>query len=230
MYIDAAAKLLVGMVCLLVVVRLLGKKNLAEFTPFDIIYTLLLGGIVEESLFDQKISILHLIFSFAVWALAIYAVEWIAKKNETARNLLKGEPAQIIIAGKLNLTELEKNQLEMEQLRTMLRQQGIFSLREVRDLYIEPGGAISINKFARYNQVTADMLDLEPKQEIPSHLLIDEGSINQVGLKNSGKDRAWLEEHLQNEGFPTIASIIYCEWNEENGFFIKTYEDSINAK
>ncbi|MFC4411316.1 DUF421 domain-containing protein [Chungangia koreensis] len=228
MYIEIALKLLIGMLGLLVVVRLLGKKDLGEFTPFDIIYTLVLGGIVEESLFDDKVKVHHLVFALILWALAIFIIEYIAKRSEKARILLKGEPAIIISAGKFNLHELKKNQLEMEQIRTMLRQQGIFSLREIRDLYIEPGGTVSINKYAKYNNVTAEMLNLEPKQEIPSHLLIDEGEINEASLKNLGKNHDWLVERLQEEGYSKIESIIYCEWSEVDGFFLKSYDESID--
>lgn len=227
MYIEIASKLLIGMIGLLTVLRLLGKKDLGDFTPFDIIYTLILGGIVEESIYDEKVKIPHLLFAIVIWALAIFLIELIAKKSEKARDLLKGGPSQIIIAGKFNLKEMNKNQLEMEQLRTMLRQQGIFSLREVRDLYIEPDGTVSINKYAKYNPVTPEMLNIEPEQDIPSHLLIDEGIVNESGLKDSGKTKDWLEEQLKKEGIESIESVIYCEWTAENGLLIKTYSDSI---
>jgi uncharacterized membrane protein YcaP (DUF421 family) len=228
MFVEIASKLLIGMIGLLVIVRLLGKKDIGEFTPFDIIYILILGGIVEESIFDDKVKIPHLIFALILWALGIFVVELIAKKSEKARNLLKGQPAQIITDGKFNLKELKKNQLEMEQLRTMLRQQGIFSLREVRDLYIEPDGTVSINKYAKYNNVTAEMLNIEPKQEKPTHLLIDNGGINESGLKTSGKDRGWLMEQLQKEGYSGIDSIVYCEWNEQEGLYVKSVQESLD--
>lgn len=228
MFVEIATKLLIGMIGLLVIVRLLGKKDLGEFTPFDIIYILILGGIVEESIFDDKVKVPHLIFALILWALAIFVIELVAKKSEKARDLLKGEPAQIIVGGKFNLKELKKNQLEMEQLRTMLRQQGIFSLREVRDLYIEPDGTVSINKYAKYNNVTAEMLNIEPKQETPTHLMIDNGEINESGLKNSGKDRQWLIEQLQKEGYSTIDSIVYCEWDEQEGLLVKSVKESLD--
>ena len=51
-YLLIAAKLVIGFAALLVVIRLLGKKHLAQMTPYDIIYLLVFGGILEESIYD----------------------------------------------------------------------------------------------------------------------------------------------------------------------------------
>ena len=56
MYLDTLLKLVIGLCALLVVVRLLDKKELAQLTPYDFVYTLVLGGILEESLIDEKME------------------------------------------------------------------------------------------------------------------------------------------------------------------------------
>lgn len=144
-YLLNGIKLVIGFIALMTVLRMLGKKHLSQMTPYDFIYLVVFGGILEESLYDDKISIIMLLFGIVVWTVVIYTIEKVATKSDKLRILLKGEPDKIIENGKLNKKLIDKNQLEMEQLRTMLRTQGVFSLREVRDLYIEPGGEISIS-------------------------------------------------------------------------------------
>lgn len=75
-------KLFFGLFGLLLVARLLGKKTLSEITPFDLIYTLVLGGILEESIYDDNVSVFHVLFAIALWALLIYFIEEFVKKNE----------------------------------------------------------------------------------------------------------------------------------------------------
>ena len=150
-YLLIGSKLVIGFVALMTVVRLLGKKQLSEMTPFDIIYLLVFGGILEESIYDEKVSILMVVFAVAVWAIVIYAIEKLVQKSNRMRIILQGEPDRIIANGKLNKKLIDKNQLEMEQLRSMLRKEGIFSLREVRDLYIEPGGDMTVNSGSQCN-------------------------------------------------------------------------------
>lgn len=118
----------------------------------------------------------------------------------------------------------------MEQLRTMLRQQGIFSLRQVRDLFIEPGGDITINQYAKYQPVTIQDLQLEKEEEEPSVLLIDEGQVKPEVLEFVGKTENWLRQQLEKLGHSDMDNILYCEWSSTEGFFIRTYEDTISLK
>ncbi|WP_336825287.1 DUF421 domain-containing protein [Sporosarcina sp. USHLN248] len=223
-YIINGMKLVIGLIAFMVVIRLLGKKHLAEMTPYDIIYLIMFGGILEETLYDRKTSVFMFLFSLGIWVSAIYIIEKLVAKSNTLRVVLKGEPDQLIENGKINKKLFDKNQLEMEQLRTMLRQQGIFSLREVKDLYIEPGGEISINQYAKFKAVTAADLKLELEEEDPSVLLIDEGQIQEEVLHAIGKTRQWLMDGLSQEGYKVIEEILYCEWSNSHGFFIQSYK------
>lgn len=131
-YLLIAGKLVIGIVFLLTIIRILGRKELAEMTPFDIVYLLIFGGILEESIYDDKVSIWMLIFALILFGIIVFIIEKVAEKSDRARVLLMGTPDYIVKDGKLNTNRMDRNMMEMEQLRIMLRQQGIFSLREVR--------------------------------------------------------------------------------------------------
>ncbi|MBS4178976.1 DUF421 domain-containing protein [Lederbergia citrea] len=225
LYLDTVIKLVFGLGALLVVTRLLGKKEMGQFTPFDFVYALILGALLEESLYDDKISVFQMLFGVTVWGILIYIVEVLVGKNDTIRTILKGKPSVIIKNGVLDLKAMSKNHLEMEQLRTMLRQEGVFSLREVRDLYLEPSGNISIKKFSSGEPPTANMLGLDVKDEGPSVLLIDEGKIKKENLSFAGKTTDWLQNELGKIGHPRLSEIFFAEWSENDGFYIKTYEE-----
>ncbi|WP_144509325.1 DUF421 domain-containing protein [Bacillus sp. FJAT-22090] len=223
MYLDTLLKLSVGLVALLTIIRLLGKKELAQLTPYDFIYTLILGSILEESLFDQKIKITHFLFAISVWGILIFLIEQATKQWNPIRVLLKGEPVKLISDGKLDMQKFNKHHLEMEQLRSALRKQGIFSLREVRDLFLEPGGDITINKYVLYEPVTNKDITTKPQDQEPTILLIDEGDIKEDILAYIKKDYSWLMTNLMENGYNDPKSIAYCEWSETEGFFIRSY-------
>ena len=229
-YIEIGSKLFFGLIALLVVTRLLGKKSMSQLTPFDFIYSIVLGGILEESIYDDKVSPLHLWFAVAVWGVMLFIIEILSQKYDKIRILLKGEASILVKDGALNVQELNKNHLEMEQLRVMLRQQGVFSLREVKDLYLEPGGTVSLKKYAKSDTVTPEMLNLNPKDESLNFLFIDEGEINESILNYVGKSKKWLHDELAKEGYANIQEILYAEWSESEGFFIKTYSENEKNK
>lgn len=230
MYMGIAVKLLFGLIALIVMTRLLGKKEMSQLTPFDFVYAVVLAGILEESIYDDKVNLLHLLFALAIWGSTLYLIEKLSKKYDKVRLLFKGNSSILVQEGKLNLDELNKNHLEMEQLRLMLRQQGVFSLSEVKDVYLDPGGSISVKKFAKYDQVTPEMLNLDPEDDPVNYLVIDEGEMNEEIMKQVRMSKEWLHERLQKEGYSSVSDILYGEWSEKNGLYVHTYADASAGK
>lgn len=228
-YLLIAGKLVIGIVFLLTIIRILGRKELAEMTPFDIVYLLIFGGILEESIYDDKVSIWMVIFALVLFGIIVFIIEKIAEKSDRARVILMGTPDYIIKDGKLNTKRMDRNMMEMEQLRIMLRQQGIFSLREVKDLIIEPGGSVSINTYAKYKPATVGDLKIEKPEEDPSVLLVDGGFIKEDMLELVGKSKQWLYDRLAELGYHDSDKILYCEWSETEGFYIRTCDDTTDT-
>jgi len=221
MYGMIALKLIIGLITLIGVVRLLGKKELAQITPLDFVYAVILGGILEESIFDDKVTIGNLVFALAIWALAIFLFEKIMQRFDKFRVLIMGDPSIVIKDGELDVKAFKKSKLELEQLRTLLRQHGIFSLKEVKYAYLETSGHLSVMKYPEFDAVTPAQLEVEPGHDEPSTLLVDEGRIEQKGLRMINKDEEWLRESLRREGYESIEDIYCVEWTKTEGFYIQ---------
>lgn len=215
MLMTIALKLIFGLSGLLIVVRLIGKKSLSNITPFDLVYTLVLGGILEESIYDDKVNIGHLLFALTLWASMIYFIERVVQKNDRINHLLKGEPSILIKNGALNLKEMSKNHIELEQLRTMLRQQQCFSVENARHVVLENAGQISLIKES-------------DEDKVMSIMVIDEGVIQNRVLQTHDLEHSWLIEQLGKKGYHSIEDILYAEWSEEKGFYVLTTHDVLN--
>lgn len=216
MYMNIILKLFIGAAGLFIIIRLIGKKALSELTPFDLIYVLVLGGMLEGSLFHPEISIWHLLFALLLWAGIIYLIELSIKKTFYASKLLQGEPAVLIQAGKIDRRELEKNNIDLEQLRAMLRQHGCFTLRDVGYAILEIDGKLSVIR--------------KDQEEVPSVLLVDEGRVDQETLKNIGQDEAWLLTNLRQLGYDEVEELYYCEWIPGEGLHAETYQEEPSSE
>lgn len=86
-FVEIGLKIIVGLAALLAVTRLLGKKEMSQLTPFDFIYALVLGGILEEGIYDPKITIWQILFGVVVWGLLIYLIELFTLKFDVVRIL-----------------------------------------------------------------------------------------------------------------------------------------------
>lgn len=216
-------KLITGFFILLIVFRVLGKKELSQLTPIDFIYLLVLGGLVEESIYDETIPFWKVIYSVLLWATIISSFEFLVRKYDKLRPIVKGRPSIIINNGELNIKELHKNKLESEQLRSLLRRQGIFSIKEVKYAILEPGGQISVMQDELFVPVQPKMLHLHPEKEDLSYLVIDEGRIVSHSLSLIKKDVQWLMTELNEKGFHDLQTIFYAEWSTTDGLCVIEY-------
>lgn len=212
MFVLIATKLAIGLAALLVVVRLLGKKSMSEITPFDLVYMLVLGGILEESVYDDTVNVGHLLFGIAVWACLIFLVEKVVQKSRAVNRLVKGEPSILVKDGVVNLKELNRNQIELEQLRELSRQHQCFSLENAKHIILENAGQVSLVVKSEEDKVLALML-------------VDRGQIQVPVLETHNLTTVWLKENLINQGYQSLDDLVYVEWSEEKGFYIVTKND-----
>nr|WP_245080613.1 YetF domain-containing protein [Pediococcus inopinatus] len=173
-----------------------------------------MGGILEESIYDPKINIGHLLVGIILWGSLIYFIEKVVQKNEKINRWLKGEPSVLIKDGVLNLKEINRNKIEMEQLRQLARQNQCFSLQNAKHIVLENAGQISLAVQSEEDKVLSVML-------------IDQGHLQEEVLKTHQLSTSWLKASLQQHGFKNISELVYVEWSEENGLYIVTNDDVI---
>ncbi|WP_079507814.1 DUF421 domain-containing protein [Mesobacillus jeotgali] len=226
-YFMLALKLVIGLAALIIVTRLLGKKEMSQVTPFDFVYAVVLGGLVEENLFEKSSStIWEMLFGIAVWGILIFIVEKTTQKSDKLRPILKGKAELLVKNGKIQIENLTKAELEMEQLKSLLRLKGVFSMNDVKDVFLETSGSISVLLKPKAQTPTYDGLGVQaPGTDIPE-IVVDEGKPEMNGLKNIGKDENWLSQKLSEEGVQELNDIYYAEWSESDGFYIQHNIDS----
>ncbi|MGR6897484.1 DUF421 domain-containing protein [Rummeliibacillus sp. BSL5] len=215
MVLTITLKVILGFIALMLVIRLMGKKELSEVTPFDIVFLLMLGGILEETLYDNKVQVWHFLYAIILWTVLSFITNLVVRKYDKLRPFIKGEPSILINKGVLDIKELKINKMETEQLLSLLRQQGIFSIREVKYVILEPGGQISVMKKDSSDQISTDTLP---------RLLIDEGQIVNRTLNQIRKNEQWVINLLKKEGYEDIKKVYYAEWSEGKGLYVQCNE------
>ena len=217
MYIGISSKLITGAIGIFILLRIMGKKTMSELTPFDLIYILLLGAVVEEAIYDDKVNVLHVLFAIVLWGLFVYVIEKALQHTDKFSTFIEGEPAILIEKGRLNLKELDANFFDIEQLRSMLRQNNVYSIADVYYAILEVNGNLTV--------ITRD------EAVVPSALLIEFGTIQENTLNYIMKDELWLRTELSKQGHNDLSEIVYCEWLESSKELkIETYDNTIHKK
>ncbi len=136
----------------LVGVRLSGKREVGQMTPFDLTLLLLLSNAVQNAMTGPDTSVIGGATAAITLLVVNYAVAEMAAHNRKVRKILKGEPAVLVHNSKVNTKTMAREHVAMDDLQEGMREHGIASIEDVALAVLEVDGNIS---FLKYDDVPA---------------------------------------------------------------------------
>jgi uncharacterized membrane protein YcaP (DUF421 family) len=138
-----------GVIYLLVLigVRLSGKREVGQMTPFDLTLLLLLSNSVQNAMTGPDTSLLGGAVAASTLLLLNYLVANVSGKNRRLRRLIEGEPSLLVHDGKVIESHMARERVSMDELHRALREHGINSCDQVALAVLEVDGSISCLKY-----------------------------------------------------------------------------------
>ncbi len=135
---------LVVYLALLVGLRLAGKRELGQMTPFDLAVLLVISNAVQNAMVGPDVSLTGGLVAATTLVLANRVVTWLGVRSPRVRAELVGSPTLLVHEGKLLPEHLRHEQVTEDDVLQALREHGIEDLRAVKDAVLEPDGTISV--------------------------------------------------------------------------------------
>ena len=130
--------------CLVVFLRIFGKRELAQLNPFDLVVLLSLSNTVQNAMIGDDNSVSGgVVGAFALLAIN-WLLMWVLYRTPKATVLLEGHPSTLIREGKLDVVELKKQSLTHEELISVLNKNGFNDPRDVQTCVLEPNGTFYV--------------------------------------------------------------------------------------
>jgi uncharacterized membrane protein YcaP (DUF421 family) len=149
---------------LAVLIRLAGKRDLAQLNAFDLVVVLLLSNVVQNAVIGPDNSLLGGAIGAVVLVAVNGAVVRLARRNDQVARLLEGTPTTLASDGHWDQGALRREGLRQADAEAALRRQNANSVKEVEAVRIEPGGAIVATLREDLQSATrADVARLEAK-------------------------------------------------------------------
>jgi uncharacterized membrane protein YcaP (DUF421 family) len=226
-YFEILVELIIGYFALFITVKCLGKTQISQITPFDFISALVLGDLVSNPVFQEDISIVKILFAIAVWGSLIYLTDMASQKSRKLRRLFEGKPSIIINHGKIDMNEMKKNRLDIDQLQQLLRSKDIFSLQDVTYAIYENNGELNILQKPELEIPTYKDLKIptEKEKKIPVTIISD-GKVLFDNLHQAGLNENWLQKELKKKGIKQPKEICYAEWQSGQPLYCQKFDHS----
>lgn len=128
---------------LYVLVRLMGKRELGQMTPFELIVLVVIGDLIQQGVTQNDFSVTGAIIAISTIAFWALAMSWLSYLSTRAERMLEGEPRVIIRDGEMMKHNLRRDRLTLAEIESEMRLAGIARMRDVAWAIVEPRGKIS---------------------------------------------------------------------------------------
>ncbi len=226
-FMYTAMELVIGLLALLVITKVLGKRQLNQITPFDFISAIVLGELLGNGIYNEEIGAVYIISTLALWGVLVLSIETLSQKYLKLRGFLEGNPSIVIRSGMIDRKELKKNKMDINELQNLLRQKDVFSVRDVEYGILESDGKLSILKKSKCSQPTIEDLKLPEKSVDLPVALISDGEVLWDNLEDSGLNEKWLKNQLGKHDINDVRQVFYAEWEKQRGIHIVPLKERI---
>ncbi|MDR7077959.1 uncharacterized membrane protein YcaP (DUF421 family) [Neobacillus niacini] len=216
-YVTIIFRTLFFYVLILLIFRLMGKREIGELSILDLVVFIMIGEMAVVSIDNPKRPLIETVIPMVLLMLIQIALATLSLKSKRFRDLVDGKPSIIINRGKIDEAAMRKQRYNFDDLLTQLREKDIRSIADVEFAILESSGSLSV--IEKMNNS-----DGKPQEgDITIPLIID-GAIEEENLKRINKTNLWLRQELKKMGYRDVRKISFCSY--ENGkFFVDILDE-----
>ncbi len=174
---------------LIVIIRLMGKRQIGEMQPFEFIVTLIIADLACFPLADVSIPLIYGIAAIICLFILHQILSILEQSSSIFKRVISGKPSVVINKDGVDMLELKRNNLGVDDLIESMRSSGYFSLDDVNYAIFESNGKLS----------AMEKSDNDSKSNSVPLLIVDDGKINQKNVSliraESGEIRDFLSKN-----------------------------------
>ncbi len=180
-------------------IRLMGKKQLGELQPSELVVTIMLSNIATLPIEDVNIPLtMGLIPILTIVCIDVFFSQ-LSLRSRLVRRILCGTPKVIISEGKLDQSAMRKLRFTIDDLYEALRSQQVFDISDVQLAVVETTGQISVYVKKESQPITASDIGIKAESSDPPLLIVEDGKIAENAFSKINADRKWLDGVLKKE-------------------------------
>ena len=186
-------------VVIIAVMRLMGKRQIGQLQPAELVVTILLSEVAATPMQDTDMPLLYSFVSLMLLTGFELLLSFLALKSTKMRTLLQGNSVMIIRNGEIQYEQIRKLRYTIDDILESLRQKDVFDISEVEFAVAETNGNLSVFLKPPFRTfTTGDAKCIPADNGVPSAVVVD-GELLQSGLQASGMNEKKIDEILKRK-------------------------------
>lgn len=202
-----------------VAMRIMGKRQIGQLQPFELVVTLLLSELAALPMENPGIPLINGITPILTLLVAQVILSYISLKSERARAIICGTPSVLIENGKIVEPELQRLRYNLSDLMEQLRAKNIPNVADVEFAILETSGQLSVVPKSQKRPVIPEDFQLKTKYEGIPYTVIMDGHIIHKNLTKMNLDVNWLRQQLNSQGIQRPEDVFFASLDSEGKLY-----------
>lgn len=185
---------------LLLLMRILGKRQMGELEPSELVVSVLIADLASMPLQDIGIPLLNGLVPIVILFSCELIISGLTMRSVKLRAVICGKPCMLIKNGKIIQENMRICRFTVDELTEELRNRDVTDISCVKYAVLETNGTLNTLLFSSQMPPTAQQLDVNTGELGYPYVVIEEGRVLSENLRLSGHDGRWLEHELKQRG------------------------------
>jgi len=209
-------------IIVLALVRLMGKRQIGEMQPFELVITLIFADIATIPMTDNSIPLLTGIIPIITLVFLEYFLSLISRKSLFLQNIINGKPVIVIDPNGINYKNLQALNMSITDLQEALRGCSVANFDEVQYAIVETTGKLSVILKKANSPITCQDLDIKQKENTFPIILIDDGRIISKNLALSKLSLEEINKIIQKLDIKNTKDILIMNIDNNGKIFLQS--------
>lgn len=204
--------------------RLMGKRQLGELQPTELVITILVSAIAAVPMQDNALPLGNSIVAVLLLVSLEIINTSIGLKSRKWRSFIEGNSIVVIRDGKVDQKQMKRLRFSVDDLLDQLRQKDIFDINDVKYAIIETNGQLSVMLKPEKEPVTAEMIDVKGSAKDLPCMIINDGTVIHEAFGDCSMTDQKLEKILKKDKIE-IKEIFFMLADKSGSYTIIRKED-----
>lgn len=185
---------------LLLLMRILGKRQMGELEPSELVVSVLIADLASMPLQDIGIPLLNGLVPIVILFSCELVISGVTMRSVKLRAVICGKPCMLIENGRIIQKNMRICRFTVDELTEELRSRDVSDISSVKYAVLETNGILNTVLYSSQMPPTAQQLGVRTAELGYPYIVIEEGRVLSENLRLSGHDDRWLEHELRQRG------------------------------
>lgn len=216
-------RVLIIYLVVLVLYRIMGKRQLGQMQPFELVLTLIIADLATIPMAEVSVPVLHGIIPLLTLTLIHFVLTLLSKLSRKFSNFLSGKPVIVINPNGIDCKALKNLNLSVDDIFEAIRGCGYFNIEQIQYAIMETNGKMTVLPKGQFTPLTASTVGVECEESFIPINIINEGKINKENLQVAKLSEVDLQKILQQANIKKVKDVLVLTIDKGGSVFVQKF-------